>query len=152
MKFDELRSIGHNIADSLGSGIGLLIGGFYDMDVFGEAGRSAEGFMAIDFLTGETAGAKPSPYLARAIARYRTALGDLCRKHGTSAAAFRALTVRYSIDRHGRRFLVTIEDHRGRRAVDEYVGTPGERIRVLDHLGRIRRLRRPRRGGVGQAG
>ena len=77
MKFDELRSIGHNIADSLGSGIGFLIGGgFYDMDVFGEAGRSAEGFMAIDFLTGETAGAKPSRYLARAIARYRTALGD----------------------------------------------------------------------------
>lgn len=35
MKFDTLRSIGHNIADSLGSGIGLLIG-VYEMDVFGE--------------------------------------------------------------------------------------------------------------------
>ena len=36
MKFDELRSIGHNIADSLASGIGLLIG-YYQMDIFGEA-------------------------------------------------------------------------------------------------------------------
>jgi hypothetical protein len=33
MKFGELRSIAHNIADSLPSGIGLLIG-FYDMNIF----------------------------------------------------------------------------------------------------------------------
>ena len=36
MKHDELRSIGHNIADSLASGCGLMIG-VYDMDIFGEA-------------------------------------------------------------------------------------------------------------------
>lgn len=42
MKFDTLRSIGHNIADSLGSGIGLLIG-VYEMDVFGEAAGAPDG-------------------------------------------------------------------------------------------------------------
>jgi hypothetical protein len=58
MKFDELRSIGHNIADSLASGIGLLIG-FYDMNIFHEAHRSREGFITVDFLTGKTSGGSP---------------------------------------------------------------------------------------------
>ncbi len=51
MKFDELRSIGHNIADSLASGTGLLIG-IYGTDIFGEASRSPERFITVDFLTG----------------------------------------------------------------------------------------------------
>jgi hypothetical protein len=47
MKFDELRSIAHNIADSLASGNGFLIG-VYDMHLFGEASQSPEGFMTVD--------------------------------------------------------------------------------------------------------
>jgi hypothetical protein len=43
MKFGELKSIGHNIADSLASGIGLMIG-VYEMDIFGEAANSHEGY------------------------------------------------------------------------------------------------------------
>jgi hypothetical protein len=135
MKFDTLRSIGHNIADSLASGIGLLIG-VYEMDIFGEAGRSPEGYIAVDFLTGTSEGAKPSPSLARAISLYREAVVLLCGKHGTSPAAFRTLTARYSV---GGRFVVTVEDHSGRRRVDEYTGMPGRRVRVLDPLGRVRR-------------
>jgi hypothetical protein len=140
MKFDELRSIGHNIADSLASGIGLLIG-IYEMDIFDEARRSPERCIVVDFLSGKVTSGRASPPLARAIALYGEALADLCKKHRTSRAVFRELTARYSSDVYGRRFVVTIENHQGRRAIDEYVGTPGRRIRILDHLGRVRRKR-----------
>jgi|SRR5262245_7434676 len=140
MKFDELRSIGHNIADSLASGIGLLIG-VYEMDIFGEARRSPERCIVVDFLSGEVTRGRASPSLAHAIALYGDALPALCKKHGTSRAMFRELTARYSVDIYGSRFAVTVEDHQGRRAVDEYIGTPGRRIRILDHLGRVRRKR-----------
>lgn len=138
MKFDELRSIGHNIADSVASGIGLLIG-YYQMDIFGEASRSPEGFIAVDFLAGMCSTGTPSQSLARAIALYKDALADLCVRHGTSIAAFRELSARYSADAYGARFVVTVEDQQGRRSTDEYVGIPGRRPKVLDHLGRIRR-------------
>ena len=52
MKFGVLQSIVHNAADSLGSGIGLIVG-VYEMDIYGEAGRSPEGAIKVDFLTGE---------------------------------------------------------------------------------------------------
>jgi len=41
MKFDVLRSIGHNIDDSSTSGIGLLIG-VCEIDILGEARCSPE--------------------------------------------------------------------------------------------------------------
>jgi hypothetical protein len=137
MKFDDLKSIAHNIADSLASGVGLLIG-VYEMDVFGEAARSAEGFITVNFLTGTSEGGTPSPSLARAFAQYRDALARLCAKHDTSPAAFRELTARYSVDARGYRFVVTVADQQGRRSVDDYVGIPGRRVRVLDALGRVR--------------
>jgi hypothetical protein len=49
MKIGTLRAIAHNVADSLGSGIGLLIG-VYEMDVFGEAKKCPGGIIGIDFL------------------------------------------------------------------------------------------------------
>lgn len=137
MRFGELKSIGHNIADSLASGIGLLIG-VYETDIFGEAGRSAEGYILVDFLTGTTSGGKPSETLARAISRYAEALHGLCEKHGTEVGAFAELTVRYSSDQLHRRFVVTIEDRNGRRSSDEFVGMPGRRAKDLDALGRVR--------------
>lgn len=139
MKFDELRSVAHNLADSLASGIGLLIG-HYPMDVFGEASRSAEGFITVDFLSGTSTGGRPSASLARSIALYRDGLARLCDKHGASPSVFLELTARYSVDiRAQRHIVVIVEDERGRRSVDEYVGIPATRIRVLDHLGRVRR-------------
>lgn len=137
MKFDELRAIGHNIADSLASGIGLLIG-YYQMDIFGEAGRSPEGFITVDFLTGTCPVGTPSQSLARAIALYKDALSDLCTRHGTSISAFRELTARYSVDAYGTRFIVTTEDQQGHRSTDDYVGVPGRRPKVIGHLGRVR--------------
>jgi hypothetical protein len=53
MKFGTLKSIGHNVADSLASGVGLMIG-VYEMDVFGEVTSTPEGFIEVDFLTGDT--------------------------------------------------------------------------------------------------
>jgi len=139
MKFNQLRSIGHNIADSLASGIGLPIG-VYITDVFAEAKRQAgQDFIIVDFLSGTCASGTPSPSLARAIALYREALVDLCKLHRTSPSAFEKLTARYSIDALGKRFIVTVEDKNGHHADDEYVGVPGRRIRVVDQLGRVRR-------------
>ena len=130
MRFGELKSIGHNIANSLAGGIGLMIG-VYEMDVFGEASNSPEGYITVDFLAGSTEGGQPSQYLANAIGLYRDALEVLCEKHGIQSSDFRVLTARFGVDAvYGRHFTVTVEDRNGRRSVDRYVGAPGRRIRT----------------------
>jgi hypothetical protein len=137
MKHDQLRSIAHNIADSLASGSGLMIG-YFPTDVFAEAGNAPEGHLIVDFLTGEIWGARPTPRLAEAVALYRDVLPCLCAKHGAFIAEFRELTARYSRGVLYSRFIVTIEDTRGRRSSAEYDGCGGRRLKVLDHLGRVR--------------
>ena len=142
MKFNVLRSVGHNTAHSFATGCGFLIGAG-GMDVFEEAARSADGFIAVDFLTGTCIGAKPSPTLARAVILYRELLAILCVRQTISPSAFTTLTAHYRTDypgvRLGVRFLVTVEDDQGRRAVDEYLGMTGSRVRIVDSLGRLRR-------------
>lgn len=126
MKFGELKSIGHNIAASLASGIGILIG-VCDMDIFGEASSSPEGYIAVDFLTGSTTGAEPSAELAKAILRYSGALDDLCKKHGVTRSVFRTLTAQYGVDRiYGDQFKVTLEDQNGRKSIQQFVGSSGK--------------------------
>jgi hypothetical protein len=137
MKIGTLQSIAHNIADSVGRGIGLMIG-VYTMNIFHEASRSRSGYLLVDFLSGRTWGGVPSRSLARAIKLYRAALPQLCAKHGASPKDFRELTARFSITNRENRVLVAIRDSRGRRRVREYVGSPARRVRVLDRLGRIR--------------
>jgi hypothetical protein len=142
MKHAVLTSIGHNISDSLASGIGLMIG-VYEMDVFGEAGRSPDGFIEVDFLTGATRGAKPTPFLANAIRLYAEALPSLCERQGVSVADFKRLVARFQ--RSGTppspEFIVEVEDRAGKVSHDRYLGVPGRRPRVLDPLGRVRRNR-----------
>ena len=141
MKHRELRAIAHNIADSLASGICLMIG-VYDIEVFREAAAAPGGFIIVDFLRGTTS-AKVSERLADAVRRYRDALPGHCERHGVPISAFRELLVRYEPQRDfGVRFIVSIEDEAGRRSTDEYVGTPGARPLVMDTLGRLRRTRR----------
>jgi hypothetical protein len=137
MKFGALKSIGHNIADSLASGICLMIG-YYETDIFGEAARSREGYILVNFLSGTSSGGKTSESLARAIALYAEELHSLCGRHGTDMSAFRELTARYSMDFLGRQFVVTVEDHTGRRSTDEFLGIPGRRRMELDERGRVR--------------
>ncbi len=127
MKFGELKSIGHNIADSLASGIGLMIG-VYDTNIFAEAAKSPEGHITVDFLTGTTSGGRPSPSLAKAITLYAGVLEELCQSHGGSSDAFSELTVRFSRDAKGKRFVVTVCDQNGRCSTDAYLGTPGKRV------------------------
>jgi hypothetical protein len=140
MKFGELTSIAHNIADSFACGNGFLIGLYY-MDVFDEATKSPEGYILVDFIAGTSSGAQPSASLAKGIALYAQALDELCQKHGATADAFRELTVRYSLDVRGRRFVVTVEDRNGRRSTDEYLGWAGKRPMEVDDRGRVRRKR-----------
>jgi hypothetical protein len=137
VKFSELKAIGHNIADSLASGIGLMIG-VYEMDVFGEAAKSPERYILVDFVAGTSTGGQPSAHLANAISLYARALVELCRRHKVEVGSFRELTARYTVDSRGKRFVVTVQDQSGRSSTDEYRGTPGKRIVIRDKLGRIR--------------
>jgi RimJ/RimL family protein N-acetyltransferase len=143
MKIGTLRAIAHNIADSLGSGVGMLIG-IYGMNVFGEAKKSPGGAICVDFLMGKATRGKVSPSLATAISRYRFALPTLCAKHGASIEDFKALTALYSSDTFNRRIVVKVRDRVGRCYVDEYIGTPARHVKVTDSLGRVR----TKRGGV----
>jgi hypothetical protein len=145
VKHGELRSIAHNLADSFASGIGLPIG--HDAtDVFGEAEKTPEGFIAVDFLNGSFAAGSGSARIEEAVRLYRGVLENVCTKHGASVSSFRMLTARYSAGRTGARVIVEIEDTDGHRSVDEYVSAPLRHIKTVDHLGRVRTLRKPRRG------
>jgi hypothetical protein len=145
MKFGDLRSLAHNLADSFASGVGLLVG-VYEMDVYGEAARSPEGFIEVDFLTGRVGGGPPSASLERAVALYRDALPAFCARNRAEVGAFRTILARFWVADDGRRYRVTIEDRNGRRSIDDYRGSPGRRARVVDRLGRVRRLGRGAEG------
>jgi hypothetical protein len=137
MKHAQLRSVAHNIADSLACGVGLMIG-VYEMDVFGEAARSAGGAIVVDVLAGSVVEGDASPDLRDAVALYRDALAGLCARHGGSIDEFRELKVRYWSVPTGRRFAVTVEDASGRRSTTEYGGLAAQRLKVIDRQGRLR--------------
>ncbi|MEO6215114.1 MAG: hypothetical protein ABIO86_03715 [Sphingomonas sp.] len=137
MKHAELRAIVHNVADSLGSGIGLMIG-HYEMDVYGEAQRSPEGAITVDFLQGTVIEGEPSASLAASVALYRDALANLCSKGGGTLADFAEAKARFWSDALNRRFTVTVAGQDGRRSTTYYAGIPGQRVKILDALGRLR--------------
>ncbi|MFC5431879.1 hypothetical protein ACFPTO_24250, partial [Paraburkholderia denitrificans] len=138
MKTGELRSLGHIIADSLASGIGLMIG-VYDVDVFVEAGAGQEGFIIVNFLDGTAFGSPVSAKLQRAIHLYRDALPALCDKHRIAFSGIKMLNARYGTDQvYGRHFAVTVETTEGKKATDQYVGSPGRRLRRARRLSDFR--------------
>jgi hypothetical protein len=94
--------------------------------------------MTVNFLTGQIPGGRPSASLAEAISLYQDALPRFCERHGASISDFRELTVRYFPGVLDNRFIVTIEDTPGRRSSTDYGGGPGQRVKVLDDLGRLR--------------
>ena len=129
MKHGNLKSLGHNIADSFASGIGLMIG-IYDMNVFAEASSASEGFITVDFLNALSSGSDAPSSLNRAIGLYRDALPGLCEKHGIDLGEIKTLEARYGTDPvYGPHFAVTVEDNAGKRSTDQYVGVPGKRLR-----------------------
>lgn len=125
MKIGQLKSLGHNIADSLASGIGLMIG-VYDSDVYAEAASSDSGSVSVNFIDGQVAGGAVSDSLRGAVLRYSEALPDLCARHGLNLGEIKVLEARYGTDRvYGRHFTVTVEATDGRRSVERYIGVPG---------------------------
>lgn len=129
MKHSVLKAIGHNIAHSLASGVGFMIGVF-QTDVFAEASAKAPGYLDVDFLNARVIGTSGSPSLRRAVQLYgHEALPTLCRAHSVELSDIATLRVRYSVHRvHGPEFTVTVEDIRGRQSVDSYSGWPGTRL------------------------
>jgi len=97
MKLGVLKSIGHNIADSLASGVGLMVG-VYQMDVFAEAAASEPGFITIDFLAATVSGSPVSTSLLRAIGLYRAAIPEFCQKHGVDPSLIKTLSARFGTD------------------------------------------------------
>jgi hypothetical protein len=140
VKHGQLASIAHNIAHSLASGVGLMIG-VYCMDIFGEADRSSEGFIEVDFLTGATKGARPSDELAAAIRLYVKALPGLCERQGVAVEDFRTLNAEFRGPSRSPAFVVHVVDRRGKESRRRFSGYDGAAPTVLDPLGRRRRSR-----------
>ncbi|MBD8898655.1 hypothetical protein [Rhodanobacter sp. DHG33] len=131
MKLGALKSVGHNVAHSLASGVGFLIG-VYGTDVFAEAAADEPGFIVIDFLAATASGNRASPGLLKAIGLYRAALPEFCEKHGVDHALIKTLSARFGTDpAYGPHFTVTVEDVDGRKSVDQYIGFDGRHLRTL---------------------
>jgi hypothetical protein len=146
VKHDVLRSVAHNLADSLCSRAGLNLG-FYATDIFEEARKSPEAFIRADLLNGNVIAGRASASLSQVVTLYRNILADVCAKHGASVSHFRTLTARFSVDARGTaRVIVTVEDNHGRLSIDEYMDAPLRHIKTIDDIGRVRTQRKPKRG------
>lgn len=137
MKFGELESIGHNIAHSLASGIGLMIG-YFVTDIIEEAAAKSDRCLEVDFLAGRISSGHGSATLKQAVELYSRALDELCTRHGTTRSAFTELKVRYCATGVPHKFTVTIQNEHGRSSVKEFAGFDGEKIMEMDALGRLR--------------
>lgn len=137
MKHAVLSSVAHNFVDSYGNGNGFLIG-YFQMDVYGEAARSSEGFIEIDFLTGKFSGAAISDDLVRATELYREELPDFCKKHGASLTDFKTFIAKFWNEYNGKHCKISVQDSSGKLSEAEYIGDPPKRIKATDDLGRIR--------------
>lgn len=130
MKLGELKSLGHNLADSFASGIGLLVG-VYEMDVFAEAAASDPGYIEVNFLDASATGSAISPTLLGAIKIYSNAFLELCKKHRIDPSQIKTLTARFGTDSvYGAHFTVSVESIDGRSSTDRYIGFPGKRLRT----------------------
>ncbi|MBK7673239.1 MAG: hypothetical protein IPJ24_17905 [bacterium] len=127
MKLGELTSFGHNLADSLASGM-CFMAGIFRVDVFGEASASSEGYIVVDFLRGETEGGTASASLKSAIRRFSELVPSLAEQHRIAVDQVKTIQARFSVDPvMGPHFTVTVETLDGRRSIDQYAGIPGKR-------------------------
>jgi hypothetical protein len=150
MKHDRLCAIGHNLADSMASGLAFVIG-YHPMDVFGEAASSPGGVIEVDFLKGGIVRGEASENLKAAAARFAEVLPVFCQQNGAEAEDFVALSAAFEATALQRRVLLVITDRNGHSSTTEYAGRPLKRVRVLDSLGRIRRTPRQAARGTIEA-
>ena len=128
MRFGELKSIAHNFADSISSGIGLPIG-TYGYDIFGEAQASPDGYIEIDFIASRIYGGETSRVLTEALREYKKWLPTLTAKHGAEVSDFTELTVRFAVDVvRGPYFTVSMSDTQGRSDKSTYSGYGGRTL------------------------
>lgn len=129
-KLNVLKSIAHNIGDSIGCGLGFMIG-HYAMDVYEEAATSENGYLLVDILNGKILEGEASASLQKAIAQYSNILPDFCRKHGADVSDFQSLHIRFGLDPvYGGHFKVMVTDKAGRSTEDKYTGSPAKRLRT----------------------
>ena len=138
MKHNELCAIAHNVADSMASGLALIIG-YHPVDVFGEAANSSDGLIEIDFLRGMVLRGVPSENLRLAALRFAERLPSFCHENGADISDFEALSVTFEAAPTENRAKLYVADRTGRRSTTVYAGTPLKRLKVLDKLGRARR-------------
>jgi hypothetical protein len=138
MKHDQLRAVAHNVTASIGEGCSFLVG-VYDTGVEDALKTVPGGVITADFLHGTIDPPLPGSQLAIAVSLMPEALPRLCAKHGVPVCAFRELRARYSIDLNGLRCTVIIEDEQGRRSETDYGGYDTQRVKRLDHAGRLRK-------------
>lgn len=128
MKIGELKSFGHNLADSLSSGMCMMSGSYGGVNIYAEAAGSAPGHVTVNFISGTTSGNPVSDGLSAVVQQFSRELPALCEGHGLKLAEIRQISARFGTDRvAGPHFSVTVESIDGRRSVDRYVGFPGRR-------------------------
>lgn len=141
MKHDRLCAIGHNLADSIASGLAFVIG-YYPIDVFGEAASSPESLIEVDFLQGRIVRGNPSADLKAAVALFAEALPAFCQKNGAEADDFETLSAVFHGTGQNSQVSLVVADRRGRRSVTRYMGAPLKRLRVRGTDGLVRRAPR----------
>jgi hypothetical protein len=113
MKHDRLCAIGHNLADSLASGLCFVIG-YHPTDIFGEAALNKDGTIGIDFLHGRIVRGVVSAGLRPAIARFGEVFPKFCRGNEAKEDDFETLSALFDATELKRRVLLS---RNGPRAV-----------------------------------
>lgn len=138
MKHAVLKSVAHNFVDSYGNGVGFMIG-YHEMFVYEEASRSDDGYIEIDFLSGNLISGGPiSNSLQTATELYRDKLPNLCTKHDATVDDFKLFTAKFWNEYDGRHCAITVKDTNGKTTTTEFTGDPPKKRRVLDESGRVR--------------
>ena len=126
----------HNFTDSLASGLGFVVG-YYETNVFADAACNPDGYLVVDFLTGQLDEGNASDQLLHALPVFRNEFESFCQKPGATKSDFTEFKTRFEAGRRGNMYSITITDARGRRSSIDYKGIPGKRIKMLDDQGRI---------------
>ena len=140
MRYGRLCSVAHAMADSLASGICLMIG-HYSVDVFACAARSPGAELSVDFLTGKVEGVA-SQNVLDAVLAFRDRMPEFCREQGVAFADFRRCEAVYIVRPVGAETHLIVEDRLGKTTLTEFMGTPLQRKRVLGPHGAKRRVPR----------
>ncbi|MEM9197802.1 MAG: hypothetical protein AAGD12_08095 [Pseudomonadota bacterium] len=136
MKHSQLHAVAHNFNDSLASGLGFVVG-YCETHVFAGAACNPDGFLVVDFLTGQLDEGTATDQLVHALPIFRNEFEGFCQKHGASNSDFAEFKARFEAGRRGNMYSITITDARGRRSSIDYEGIPGRRFKMLDDQGHV---------------